>query len=506
MISNGIEKFELFPRPSSLAPPKAPPRWPGANSKTTDALMEILKDNHEKWHTFYDDEGRHNHNTHQVLALWFFGAHQDLIRGSYDKNIPLQRPKPEISEAITSSNFNDHLGDMTYYSAYLAFFDDVVRQHKGNPASLMEEYIFSTKANFGSVSQSGQHPQMACRFLELIIHPMIHFGYGVEFGLPGMLVEALAQAAVHPVHFGPMIPESLFTSVLGAPNEARSDGSSVHAFTVVARILADPRFAIPGTNVVDALPKLLKLHAAFAEHVNQWTVDVKKLATDPKEIDRKIEELQWMNTIFYAVCGYKNLKEDKFNADFLYMHLVTSALFLPIIATHLSPTSQALFLRTYFITSLTWWITNGRPAPDIASFMSAEDSTSNNQSHPTPSDPQPPPHPHALSSSSSIATNSNPWLYIVQKASVHPDDHFPKTIRALSHFALMYGQRKAGELDFAHTELKGAEMLDGTFFVRAAGLTTKRLEEIEGDEFCAYWDRPGFFEDGDSTRWVPLNT
>lgn len=53
----------------------------------------------------------------------------------------------------------------------------------------MEEYIFSTKANFSSVSQNGQHPQMACRFLELIMHPMIHFGYGIEFGLPGMMIE-----------------------------------------------------------------------------------------------------------------------------------------------------------------------------------------------------------------------------------------------------------------------------------------------------------------------------
>lgn len=88
--------------------------------------------------------------------------------------------------------FSPHLSPYLlnrYYSAYLAFFDNVVRHHKGNPASLMEQYIFSTNANFGSISRKGEHPQMACRFLELIIHPIIHFGYGVEFGLPGMLSE-----------------------------------------------------------------------------------------------------------------------------------------------------------------------------------------------------------------------------------------------------------------------------------------------------------------------------
>ncbi|KAE9401785.1 hypothetical protein BT96DRAFT_918656 [Gymnopus androsaceus JB14] len=34
------------------------------------------------------------------------------------------------------------------------------------------------------------------------------------------------------------------------------------------------------------------------------------------------------------------------------MHLVTSALFLPILAAHLCPTSQALLLRAYFTVSL----------------------------------------------------------------------------------------------------------------------------------------------------------
>ncbi len=55
-----------------------------------------------------------SHIAHQVLAQWAFGAHQDLLRASYTKNIPLQRPKPESVEAITSQNFNDQLGDKKY--------------------------------------------------------------------------------------------------------------------------------------------------------------------------------------------------------------------------------------------------------------------------------------------------------------------------------------------------------------------------------------------------------
>ncbi|KIK66453.1 hypothetical protein GYMLUDRAFT_218556 [Collybiopsis luxurians FD-317 M1] len=495
MASNVATSFELFPEPSLLAPPKAPPRLPGGNLQTTEALLEVLKDNHEQWHIFFDDDGRHNHITHQVLAIWAFGAHQDLIRGSYKKNIALQRPKPEIREAITASNFIEHLGDKTYYSAYLAFFDQVVREQKGNPSFLMEEYVFSNQVNFGRKSQQGEHPQMTCRFLELIMHSLIHFGYGVEFGLPGMMSEGLAQAAVHPLLGASLIPESLFNQVLSAPNEGKVKKSPVHAFTVVARILADPQFKIPGTNIREVRPQVIAKSAALLEHINQWTLDVQKQASDPKEIDRKIEELHWTNTILYAVSGYNTDRE--FNADFVYMHMVTSALFLPILAAHLSPTSQALLLRTCFIVTVSWWIFNGRPNLDIVSFMRAEDAIHNNQRHPSVKGlgSHSLPHPHALSSASPISTNPNPWLQMIQQASVHPDDHFPKILRSLAHFALLYGGRKAGEKDFSQTELAGAEMLDGSLFVRAAGLTAKRLEHTVADQYLTYWDRPGFFED-----------
>lgn len=51
-------------------------------------------------------------------------------------------------------------------------------------------------------------------------------------------------------------------------------------------------------------------------------------------------------------------------------------------------------------------------------------------------------------------------------------------------------------MDFVQTELKGAEVLDGTLFVRAAALTAKRLENIDGGEYISFWDRMGFFESG----------
>lgn len=35
----------------------------------------------------------------------------------------------------------------------------------------------------------GKQPQMLNRFLDGLMHPMIHVGHGLEFGLPGTVAE-----------------------------------------------------------------------------------------------------------------------------------------------------------------------------------------------------------------------------------------------------------------------------------------------------------------------------
>jgi hypothetical protein len=72
-----------------------------------------------------------------------------------------------------------------YWKAYLIFFSKVVLE-KG-AAAAMEEYIFSPKANYDPGKKT--QPEMLARFVSLLVHPMIHTGYGMEFGLGGMVAE-----------------------------------------------------------------------------------------------------------------------------------------------------------------------------------------------------------------------------------------------------------------------------------------------------------------------------
>ena len=165
------------------------------------------------------------------------------------------------------------------------------------------------------------------------------------------------------------------------------------------------------------------------------------------------------------------------------MHLVTSSLFLPTFAAYLTPRSTVLLLRGYFAVSLAWYIARRRPALPIRAFYENVSAW-----------PVPPAMPAVAPVKDTLAPGDaapNPWLPIVQTTIVHPAEHLCKTQRALMHNATLYGQRGAG--DFAGLGLEGAEMLDGTLFIRIAGLTADRLGWMKEGQEASDWDRAGFY-------------
>ncbi len=124
---------------------------------------------------------------------------------------------------------------------------------------------------------------------------------------------------------------------------------------------------------------------------------------------------------------------------------------------------------------LAWWVSRGRQALDIAQFYASATAT-----------PTLPLFTTKYPSWALARSSENPWFAVSQHAIFHPDDHLCKIQRALAHYAAMYGTRPARH--FAGTELPGAELLDGTLFIRAAGRTAERTSQAsdEGKEFV--WD------------------
>ncbi|KAG1838533.1 hypothetical protein DFJ58DRAFT_125006 [Suillus subalutaceus] len=467
----GSELDALFPSPSSPPDVLSPPRYPGASPEAVAALTYVLKDNYTKYHIFSNYRRFHNHITHRALALYVTGAGGSLIEQFYKQDSVNQRPPIEPPEAITEENFIEHLGDDKFYAAYKTF--SKIIEERGVSATL-EEYIFSKKYNFVEGRDASAQPVMLARFLGGLFHAFIHVGYGAEFGIPGMVVEGLALASVHEYEF---LPSYLFepsdttavdevtirlaslvlnTKKSVAPLQLEQSPRN-HAFSILAKIMQDSKFA----------PKEIKKHfkdfdGLMSEHgdtiwryAEQWTID----PSQPGEIERKMEECIWMSTILYAIGGWS--KDRGLRADFFFMHLVTSSLFLPSLLPYLPQDPQVLLLRGYFASTLGWWIARGFPRLDIQGFLSAA-------SH--------------ISSEIKVA---NPFLDIVQSAITHPDSHLLKIQRAFAHFSSLYGARPKGS--FEGTELEGAEALDGTLFLRAARLTEEYMNEGR-----RAWSQEGF--------------
>lgn len=150
---------------------------------------------------------------------------------------------------------------------------------------------------------------------------------------------------------------------------------------------------------------------------------------------------------------------------------------------------------------LSWYIARGRPTLDIHAFFTSSVATP----YPLPINTLPTPHKSALLGQDKPQTRTpNPWFPLVETALVHPDEHFPKAIRAFAAWASKFGTTPAGTFagpskitlnkDAIQTELPGAEYLDGTLFVRVAGLTTARMGRVgQGEAPAEFWDRSGFY-------------
>ena len=277
-----------------------------------------------------------------------------------------------------------------------------------------------------------------------------------------------------------------------SPIETKTGG--IHAFDIVARMLKDDR--LNRRAPVDFLKQLREIITEYSptirEHAEHWTVDLNQ----PGEVERKMEELVWLGSLIYGVGGLtpNGYRSNFFLCDFSFndgeqmlihiscrMHVVTSSLFLPSLIAYLSPRSQALLLRGYLYTVLSWWVMCGRPALNIKSFMTTTSVEPSVPTTPAPGTPL----------TTETTPTPNPFLPILQSAITHPADHLIKIQRTFAHFDTLYGTRPAGY--FKGTELEDAELLDGSLFLRAALLTADYIGWVREGKGSRPFSLEGFF-------------
>jgi hypothetical protein len=87
-----------------------------------------------------------------------------------------------------------------------------------------------------------------------------------------------------------------------------SDGCSTkntHALTILARVQKDSQFDNKGR-----VDNSGAHEEAIRKYASEWSYN----SLDPKEVERKIEELIWMNTVIYGIGGWS--KDKHYHADF----------------------------------------------------------------------------------------------------------------------------------------------------------------------------------------------
>ncbi|KAH8985107.1 hypothetical protein EDB92DRAFT_1884288 [Lactarius akahatsu] len=475
-----------------------------------------------------------SHASHHVLAVYALGASPELIRDVYKTHLPVLQPTLVSPDPITQENFIEHLGDERYYDGYLAFFTDYLQSH--SPTDALERFIFSPEYNFrsdlaaadGPDSKEKVQPQMLNRFLAGLIHPFIHLAYGLEFGIIGQVVEGLAQAAVHGADQTELIPPSCFTNsatdtIADLSNLAHSleiagfgTGSAPGKRPIFAfhRRIRDAAFSVelPTDPLLQYGAVVKSIGGAIYDLVREWTeewldgVGARGGAGAEARLRDMVEEVVWGNVIWYGIGGWasRGTSGRGMNADFFNAHLVTSALFLPKLILKeessgsstpgLSFASRLLLLQTYLAVSAAWYVRRGCHALPIADFYAATDAQLFAPAG-------------ARAGAGWRQAPGSAWPRVIESGVRFPDEHAPKLVRALVSFAARWGTRPPGCFSaFAPTgeekartgagrasapALEGIESLDGTLFVRVAGLTFDRLGWVDEGEKAVHWDRDG---------------
>jgi hypothetical protein len=153
---------------------------PGITQEARETVADLLSENHIKYHCFFNAKKFHNHLVHAVLAAYSLGAKPDRIKAIYQSHASYQKPAGPVLTTFTESDWKSQLGNSEYYSSYLEFFHKEVERLGRNEAFI--KYALE--------------PDMIGRSFSGAFHPLIHMGYGFDFGMDGILVEGLAMAAL----------------------------------------------------------------------------------------------------------------------------------------------------------------------------------------------------------------------------------------------------------------------------------------------------------------------
>ena len=262
---------------------------------------------------FFRDTAGHNHIAHSLLTILSLGGSRQELLARYEDGTPIQRPIPAIDHALLSAlstpeTFLATLGQTTQYHTFLAFFKALISTQ--GHESVLQEYIFA---------RTSLADKMLARMYEGAYHPIIHLGLGIEFRLPALIAEALAQAAAH----DDSTISTLFQAAERAspPPKPKALLQLLHEVRASEAIRTAPRWTDFGNKMRDGV--IGRASAAMAGLAAQFRVQ-----EDEGELRRRTAE---MVSVAAFMAGAAQREGRKRKIDFFYMHCVTSSLFFSVL-------------------------------------------------------------------------------------------------------------------------------------------------------------------------------
>jgi hypothetical protein len=407
---------------------------PGLTSESAKKANDLLQQNHDKNHMFFNEDGFHNHIAHHLLTLYALGATPQQIQHAFDHNSGYQRAKYPVStrnvqDMADREKFKKFLGQEKYFHDYEVFFRGEI-EAKGWQA-VLNEHLFA----------GDDHAErLLVRMYAGFYHPIIHLGFGVEFEQPAIIVEALAQAAVH----SGWVDDFL----LGAEKQAKDATTPSKS---MVQLLAECRAndTIKSSPHYDDANKLRD--GIFVRAKEEMTTVASQWRVSPPELRKKTAEMI-NNAAFFAGAAQMPPKAVKF--DFFYMHCVNCSIFFNAFLRQdwLRDAHKCRLLEWKGRMDVALYVSRGSPElreKEIKDYIPKRE--------------------------------GNGWSEIVGRVDALEDDgHAPKLVRALAH-----GEAFCQEFE-TQKELRGDFPVQGDMWLKLGHMA---IDSVEGKNPDSKWVR-----------------
>lgn len=312
---------------------------------------------------FFREIAGMNHISHSLLTCFALGAGPEELQDRYDDEAVGQRPMPpvddELLEKLSDPDvFYRTMHTKVQYNTFLRFFERGIAA-KGWKA-IVHEFIFA---------RTKVAERMLSSLFDGLYHPLIHLGLGIEFELPALVAEALAQAAANDDSDLDRLfrmCEAEATSAQAQAQVQEEEGPPppsmlqlLEALRASDEIRTAPRWSDLGLKLRNGV--VGRGGEAFARIAGRFRV-----ATDEDELARRTAEM--ISTCAF-MCGAAQFAERRTKIDFFWMHAVTSSIFMSLLAQQgewISLEDRVRLLERKVRTDLAWYVASGSVPLDKA--------------------------------------------------------------------------------------------------------------------------------------------